>query len=365
MECDLVLQKAPPLNSAWLEHEKGAGLLDPQPTFKSPKDKQQAYSAACKARNAAMLSNRDEGLTEDVNITDTNVLSRDGQLIGIRVYQPGRTSSSLPPSGAFSKFSELPQLQPDMDTPRATPSPEREFPKFAVIYYHGGGLQVGDLDSEDLSCRRIAKEASADVYSVDYRLMPDVSASTAVEDAYDAFIAVTEALAPKPTGLIIVGSSSGGQLAAQVAELARNNSSAVPIEIDGLLLRCPVTVDATEGGIHIPPRFREMHKSLTPSFETSLAREPAYTSQNRAPNLPLEAESFEGLPKTFIQVCSNDIYYSDGICYGKALHDAGVKVKVEVIRGWPHTFWLKAPHLERALGAEIGMLEGLRWLLKG
>jgi acetyl esterase/lipase len=65
-----------------------------------------------------------------------------------------------------------------------------------------------------------------------------------------------------------------------------------------------------------------------------------------------------------IQVSTNDIYYSDGVCYAEALREAGVEVNLDVVEGWPHTFWLKAPYLERAVQAESDMIEGLRQLLE-
>jgi pimeloyl-ACP methyl ester carboxylesterase len=138
-----------------------------------------------------------------------------------------------------------------------------------VIYYHGGGLKVEDLDSEDLSCRRICKEARIVVISVEYRLMPQNPPQKALDETYDAFLKLTSTKRSSER-VILVGSSSGGQLAAQVAQLARD-SEEVPTEtIDWLLLRCPITVDASNGGIHIPERFRAMHTSFAPSFESSL-----------------------------------------------------------------------------------------------
>jgi len=68
------------------------------------------------------------------------------------------------------------------------------------------------------------------------------------------------------------------------------------------------------------------------------------------------------MPRTWIQVCSNDSLYSDGVCYAKPLEEVGVEVRVDVVWGWPHTFWLKAPGLERALEAEREMLRALKWL---
>jgi acetyl esterase/lipase len=70
------------------------------------------------------------------------------------------------------------------------------------------------------------------------------------------------------------------------------------------------------------------------------------------------------MPRHWIQVSKNDILYSDWILYAEALNQARVEVKVDDVEGFPHTFWLKAPELERAVKAEKDMIEGLRWLLE-
>lgn len=326
---------APELDPAWLEFEQEAGLLKPQPIYASPKDRQVAYSQACRSRNAFMLSGRDHDLS-GVEILDSVVSAADGWLIPLRKY----SCKAIPPRSSSANEAGKEPL---------------------VIYYHGGGLRVGDLDSEDLSCRRICKEASIDVISVDYRLMPDHPPDTAVRDAFDAFNAIVAA--HNPSKLMVVGSSSGGQLAAQVSQLSRDNASPHLKSIDGLLLRCPVTVDPGAGGSYIPSKFRNLYTSFGPSFQNSLGTVHANSDGEKASNLPLNAETFESLPRTFFQVCSNDIFYSDGICYAEALKAAGVDVKIDVVKGWPHTFWLKAPLLDRALQAEKDMIEGLKWLL--
>jgi acetyl esterase/lipase len=65
----------------------------------------------------------------------------------------------------------------------------------------------------------------------------------------------------------------------------------------------------------------------------------AVNAENRTVSpLPLEVVDTGGLPKHWIQVCTNDIYYSDGVCYAAALTEAGVEVKLDVVSGWPHTF---------------------------
>jgi acetyl esterase/lipase len=104
---------------------------------------------------------------------------------------------------------------------------------------------------------------------------------------------------------------------------------------------------------------------MSDGFYTSLLSSAALNDVNRTTTaLPLEAEDLSGMPRHWIQVSTNDIYYSDGACYAEALRAAGVEVKLDVVEGWPHTFWLKAPYLERAVQAESDMVEGLRWLLE-
>jgi len=331
----LVITDAPALDAAWIDHEKDVSLTGSIPRFSNYEDHQAFYSEACKTRNAQMLAGRDRGLTQGIEISNSIITASDGHPIRVRFYNPAIASQ---------------------------PSDTKALQGF-VIYYHGGGLKVGDLDSEDLSCRRICKEARIMVISIEYRLIPQNPPQKALDDAYDAFLKLISAKRSLER-VILVGSSSGGQLAAQVAQLARDSVQVPADTIDGLLLRCPVTVDASNGGIHIPERFRAMHTSFSPSFESSLLTIDAETARINTPNLPLEATSFHNLPRAFIQLCSNDLYYSDGICYAAALRDAGIDVKVDVVRGWPHTFWLKAPQLDRALEADMDMIKGLRWLLK-
>lgn len=340
LEPKLFLSKPPPPDSAWLAHEKEAKILSPSKVA-DVKAYQSIYSQVCKDRNALLLSSRDQHLTQGLKIHNTQIVALDGYPIPIRSYNPVGLENGPPlPSEA------------DAGTP-------------VVIYFHGGGLRVGDLDSEDLSCRRICKELRCTVYSVDYRLMPDYTADRSIKDAYEAVQGINAIR--KASRLILIGSSSGGQLAAQISQMyGRTWPRFGSCMIHGVLLRCPVTCDATQGGINIPEKWRDLHKSMDPAFYTSIQAAPALDASTRAKEhlLPLEAADFSALPRAFIQVTTNDVYYSDGICYAAALMEAGVEVKLDVVEGWPHTFWLKAPLLDRAVKAEKDMIEGLRWLFE-
>jgi acetyl esterase/lipase len=194
--------------------------------------------------------------------------------------------------------------------------------------------------------------------------MPTYRASTSLSDCMDVFHYLSQLTAGTAEGnavkLVLVGSSSGGELAALVSQMAPQGS------VDGVVLRGPVTSDAFSGMEYVPERLRPLHTSAgEPSFWNCLLG-PMKRDEPRdgLERMPLEApeEVLKGMPRTRIQVCTNDGLYSDGVCYAKALEDAGVQVKVDVVRGRPHTFWLKAPHLPRALEADRAMLEGLAWV---
>lgn len=326
-----VLHKAPPLDPAWLQHEQEANLLAPKPPM-DPLVKQQVYAAQCRERNSAMIAPgaRDHRLAQGIKTQTTNVPSSlDGY--SIPLLQHDRISGAEP--------------------------------GWVAIYYHGGGLLVGEADSEDLSCRRILKDTEAflpglRLYSVGYRLLPAHPATTVVQDCVDAFDFVT-GQHPRAK-VLVVGSSSGGQLAALVTQRAPKAS------FHGVILRCPVTSDAFSGMEYVPEGLRDLHTSAWDrSFDTSLLgfmkRDLPRDGLERMP-LEVGEESLKGMPRTWIQLCTNDVLYSDGACYARILRDAGVEVKTDCLEGWPHTFWLKAPHLQRALEADTAMLEGLAWI---
>jgi acetyl esterase/lipase len=354
-EASLILQAPPTLDPAWLEHEERNNLKD-QP---EPADPKAAYSEAAKARNARMLAGRDKHLTEGIKVHDTflefNPMA-DSSFSQDAIASGSTTESTNIPIRSYSS-----ELTPDSPLHPLDESDAEGAD--IVVYYHGGGLFVGDLDCEDLSCRRIVKETGCTVYSVDYRLMPEFSADVAVSDAIRAFQLISSMR--KARRLIVMGSSSGGQLAAMVSQHMRDSSqfSYPPLKdsttrridrktIDGVLLRGPVTCNASDAGTHLPTRFRAFHTSLSPAFYTSLASETALNAANRTTGvLPLEG-NLVGLPRHWIQICTNDIYYSDGALYAEGLREVGVDVELDVVEGFPHTFWLKAPELERALAAE-------------
>ncbi|KAL4723936.1 hypothetical protein ACLX1H_008539 [Fusarium chlamydosporum] len=320
---------APQLDPAWLEYEEEVKRKGPPQTFNTVEERQPIYARDCRQLCEEMIAPgaRDYELSQGVVKKEFTV-----------------------PSSVDDHPIPIIQLELEEN--------ESNEPEVIVVYYHGGGLKVGEADSEELSCRHIVKSgiSKTRLYSVGYRLLPQSPAKICLSDCLDAFRALKD-LAAKT---IVIGSSSGGQMASAVVQ------AAPPGSIHGLLLRCPVTADRASGEEFVPERLRPYHTSVSSTFITSLN---GYLNRDvprdGLEKLPLEATEAElkGHPRTWIQLASNDTLYSDGLCYGMLLREAGAEVKVQVEIGWPHTFWLKAPHLDFALACEKHMIEGLEWLV--
>ncbi|KAK0389725.1 hypothetical protein NLU13_3298 [Sarocladium strictum] len=335
---ELVFETAPDLHPAWIRAEDV--LRQETDTTKPPLEplaRQPVYAQWCRDLCAAVTApgTRDHDLSQGIIKREFTVPS---------------TVDGFP----------IPIMQLDLESIGEDGPNEAEVdPEVIVIYYHGGGLHVGEADSEEHSCRRIIKSSPVRVrlYSVGYRLKPRYSAKICVSDSRDSF----NALRSDKSKTIVIGSSSGGQLAASVAQKAPKGS------IHGLLLRCPATCDPTNNKSHVPEWLRPFHTSRHESFATFIfdKSKGSVVPRDELEDVPLEAskEEFQNYPRTWIQLCSNDNLYSDGLCLAMALADAGVELKVDVWKGWPHTFWLRTPHLQEAYEADQSMLGGLRWLL--
>ena len=197
-----------------------------------------------------------------------------------------------------------------------------------VLYFHGGGFVVGDLDTHDGSARQHAVGADAIVVSVDYRLAPEHPYPAAVEDAWAATLWVAENAAElrgDATRIAVAGDSAGGTIAAVMGQRARENGGP---RLAFQLLWYPSTLwDASL------PSFTE--NASAPIFDVRAVAQFSrwYAGEvdlsDPPPDMaPGRAKDLTGLPPAYIGVAGHDPLRDDGVRYGELLAAAGVAARV-------------------------------------
>lgn len=204
-----------------------------------------------------------------------------------------------------------------------------------VLYFHGGGFVVGDLDTHDGTARQHAVGAHAIVVSVDYRLAPEHPYPAAVEDAWAATLWVAEhgpAIGAVTDGgttrMAVAGDSAGGTIAAVTAQRARDNADRGGPELVFQLLWYPSTqwdpsLPSFTDNATAPILDARAITAFSRWYagEVDLADPPPGMAPGRAKNLA-------DLPPAYIGVAGHDPLRDDGIRYGELLAAAGVAVEV-------------------------------------
>jgi acetyl esterase len=237
----------------------------------------------------------------------------------------------------------------------------------AVVFLHGGGWVICDLDSHDGLCRRMSNALDAVVVSVDYRRAPEHKFPAAAEDAYAAVQWVAQNasdLLVDETRLALAGDSAGGNLTAVTALMARDRGG--PALVHQLLIY-PVT-DATAGRNEYPSK-RENAEGY---FLTTAAME-WYRDQYLAADAdgedpycsPVNAESLAGLPPAFVLTAEYDPLRDEGERYGEMLQAAGVPTTVHRALGMFHGFFNMDAVLDGAKDAQRVAFEAMRPALHG
>ena len=194
-----------------------------------------------------------------------------------------------------------------------------------LLYLHGGGWVIGDLDSHDQICRSLANHLGASVIAVDYRLAPEARFPAAVEDAAAALrfvVAQAGRLAVDPARIAVGGDSAGGNLAAVLALMGRDGSLPAP---GFQMLLYPATDMAADTGSM--QRFTEGYPLTTAGmrwFIDHYVPDPAQRADWRAS--PLRAASLAGTPPAFVMTCGHDPLLDEGIAYARRLDEEGVPV---------------------------------------
>lgn len=198
------------------------------------------------------------------------------------------------------------------DRPDAGPRP-------AIVYYHGGGFVVGDLETHAALCARIAAATGLPVISVDYRLAPENPWPAAPDDAEAAARAIADE--PDTTGLILAGDSAGGTLAIVTALALRDRPAAVPV-----LAQWPIYPAVSPG-----TRFQSFDDYGEDHFLTR--DDLAWFFGHYAANIrhwratPIRLDQ-SGLPPTLVYVAQCDPLADQGRAYAEQCARAGVAVRL-------------------------------------
>ncbi|AYE95506.1 lipase [Mycobacterium paragordonae] len=234
-----------------------------------------------------------------------------------------------------------------------------------VLFFHGGGFVMGDLDTHDGTSRQHAVGADAIVVSVDYRLAPEHPYPAAVEDAWAATRWVAEfgsEIGADTSRIAVAGDSAGGTIAAAVAQRARNEGAP---DIAFQLLWYPSTMwDQSL------PSFTENANALILDTKAIADFSRWYAGEVDMSNPPAamapgRAEDLSELPAAYIAVAGFDPLRDDGIKYGELLADAGVPTEVHNAETMVHGYVGYAGVVPAATAAMARGLAALRVALHG
>lgn len=237
--------------------------------------------------------------------------------------------------------------------------PQADSPYPVVVFFHGSGFVVLDLDSHDDICRRLCAGASCMVVSVDYRLAPEHKFPAAPDDCLAATRWVAEhaaAYGGDATRMVVAGDSAGGCLAAVTALRIRDEGGPA---LRGQLLWYPVTNYPS-----VPPNsyaacgsgYGLTHEGMLWFWEQYLTDTSAQSHPHAS---PLRMDTTVGLPSTYVMVAEFDVLRDEGEAFARRLSDSGVETVSRCQAGMNHGFLKYTGVIEEA---DAAMADACSWL---
>jgi acetyl esterase len=242
---------------------------------------------------------------------------------------------------------------PDADVPVRiyTPEGDGRFP--ILVFFHGSGFVICDLDTHDGLCRDLCRHTGCVVVSVDYRLSPEHKFPAAIDDCHAVTCWVAkhaDEIRGDAHTVFVVGDSAGGNMAAVTAQRIRDGGGPA---LAGQVLIYPVM------DYHTPPSASYLEnahaKRLTRKqmiwFWRQYLSEPAEADNPYAS--PLRASRFDGLPPALVLTAERDPLRDEGECYANRLEEAGVPTQSSRYDGLYHGFLgLEGPTADHQRGVD-------------
>ena len=236
-------------------------------------------------------------------------------------------------------------------------------PSPAILWIHGGGMVMGNVDADQSLCIETAKHLGVIIASVEYRLAPEYPYPAPLLDCFSALSWLHEnsqRFEVDGSRIVVAGASAGGGLAAGTALYARDQSGP---EIAGLLLVYPMLDDRNETkSSHAITDLRVWNRSA------NLSGWQAYLGKNsKAPEIyaaPARATDITKMPPTFISTGEFDLFHDENVAFAKLLNENGVDVE---LKRYPKTFHasnLFCPTSDISIEWNIDQLHAFSRLLK-
>jgi acetyl esterase len=240
---------------------------------------------------------------------------------------------------------------PDCEIPIRIYTPDAPAPRPALVYFHGGGWVVCDLDTHDVVCTAIAHRAGAVVIAVDYRLAPEHKFPAAVTDSYAATAWVAsnaKKLGIDPKRIAVGGDSAGGNLAAVVSLKSRDEDGpAIALQV----MVYPVT-DLSSFSTPSYQEFGENHYLTKSEMEWFRSHYLRSMEDARDPHAsPLLVPDLSELPSALIITAECDPLRDEGEAYAKRLANDGVPVTYTRYPGMIHPFFSLSGAIPQAFDA--------------
>lgn len=263
----------------------------------------------------------------------------------------------MPPSGVDTAGREIPvdggTIHARIYTPKSGAGP---FP--LIVYYHGGGWVIADIDTYDASAKGMAEGAGAVVVSVEYRKGPEHKFPTAHNDAFAAYkwaLQNAPALKANPKLIAVVGESAGGNLACNVSMMARDKNITLPLY---QVLVYPVANNDMNSESYVKnATAKPLNKPMMEWFAKNYLGD---MSKAGDPRISLVKANLKGLPPTTIIAAEIDPLMTEGKQLSDALTAAGVTVNYKLYNGVTHEFFGMAavvPEAKEAQGVAAGDLK--------
>ncbi|MEG8043796.1 alpha/beta hydrolase [Sphingomonas faeni] len=274
----------------------------------TPAEARQQPSAADGAK--AVMASKGMPTTPDQSVTTQDIPYGADPKQFARIYKPATA-----PSANGARAARLPVL----------------------VYYHGGGWVIADVDTYDAAPRAMAKALNAIVVSVEYRHAPEFKFPAQHDDAAAAYrwtLANAASWGGNPAKIAIAGESAGGNLAVATAIYARNNRLTMPLHIVSVypIANNDASLPSRRDSANAKPLNAAMLQWFGYYYQSSKA-------DAQDPRLNLVAADLRGLPPTTIINAQIDPLRSDGETLAQAMRSAGDRVEQRTFPGVTHEFF--------------------------